>query len=347
MDNFEEIPQPNPEISAEPDLSPAKKVSIPVKRGDERYDHYFKKYSEARIVQLNINNIVALNRHGVFLYEVPSDNGEEKLNHVIWIYNNPDQELPVYEVIPTESWTDVANQPALIDRINVALIESSNQATNFYEWNTRPRGFVIEGSKNFGLEVGNIAGIRVSYEEIKPLIDVIKSGDTEGATREQKHLAASIVHELTHLERNVGFVSQVVTEIASHISQFIFDPHNNEVFNRQLAYSLRRIEGNRREGKKQKPLNLYDRARFAALLIVAGMLSEHSEIVKSALKKDTDPHKLTTLRSLGTLIGEPEQKYCVEEVLPTIMRLDNAELLQIIRDIESRYDIRQDVIEIE
>ena len=229
----------------------------------------------------------------------------------------------------------------------MALIESSKQATNFYKWNATPRGFVVEGSKNFGLEAGNIAGIRVSYEEIKPLVDAIKSGDTEEVVRQQKHLAASIVHELTHLERDDGLVSQVQTEIASHISQFIFDPRNNEVFNKQLAYSLKRIEENRSEEKKQKPLNLYDKAQFAALLIVADKLAEHSEIFKSALEADSDPHKIATLRSLGTLIGEPEQKYLVEDVLPTIMKLDNAELLQIVRDIESRYDIQQDVTKME
>ena len=263
------------------------------------------------------------------------------------MYNNPNYELGMYEAIPAETLKDIAEEPELTNRINMALLESSSHAINFYKWTATPSGFVVEGSKNFGLEAGNIAGIRVSFQEIKPLVDAVKNGDTEEVVRQQKHLAASIVHELTHLERDDGLGSQVQSEIASHISQFIFDTHTNEVFNKQLAYSLKRIEENRNEGEKQKPLSLYDKAQFAALLIIADKLAEHSDLIKSAIETDRDPHKIPTLGRLGTLIDDLEEKYLVEDVLPTIMKLDNAALLHMVQDIERRYNIQQDVTKME
>lgn len=94
----------------------------------------------------------------------------------------------------------------------------------------KPRGFLIEESKRFGMEVGNIHGIRVNFQIIKPLFEVIQKGDIKEIEKQKKYIASPIVHELTHQERDDGLRSTVKTEIASYITQFCFDPKENEIF---------------------------------------------------------------------------------------------------------------------
>jgi hypothetical protein len=328
-----------PELKAGPEII----LIQPIDKTDARYKQYFESYSSSPFEQMHFDNLINFNQNGTFLYEISPE--DKKLAHIIWFNNNPDNILPLHEIIPAEDWNELISQPELINRVNNILMESFSQALNFYKWADAPKGFVIEQSKKFGLEAGNFAGIRISFPYIKPLFNAIKNNDQEKIKIDKKHITASIIHELTHCERDDGIISQVPAEIASHIAQFIFDPHDNEIFNEQIARSLEQIEKRLNSQENSNWLNLYDKDIYGALLIIAEKLAEQNQTIKSAIEADGDPYKISTLKILGTLIGESDQEYLKETILPAAMKLTGAELLQIIKDIESKNGAQQDAME--
>ncbi len=321
-----------------------------VNRDDEKYEEYWKNYGKESTVQRIMDDIVSLNRDAAHLYETTERKQEARLNHVIWIYNNPEKLIPVYKAISQQEWKDLTDKPEVIEKVGKLLIESYNSAINFYNWRDKPKGFVIEGSKNFGMQAGNIAGVRISYQEITPLIKAIETKDQEETEIQKKYIAASIVHELTHQEREDGLVSFVKTEIASHIVQFIFNPRDNEIFNKQIEYSLNRIaeRRNSEEAKEQKPIHLlYDKARYIALLIIANELTQHNEEYHDILQNDKDSHKLMALRKLQENISPENEKYLKSDVLQKIIQTNNDELVTNLIEIEELLGIQRSIIEIE
>lgn len=348
MRNFEGISEFNAEIpEAEFEVTKQEKVDR-VDGEDERYKEYWEKYTSSPLTRTYINKIISLNRRAIYLYETTNKADERRLNHILWIYNNPERMIPIHEAIPQREWKDLSSKSEVIERVNSLLIESYNRVMDFYNWEYKPKGFVIEGSESFGMEAGTIAGVRVSYQEIAPLIKAIETGDEAGAEKQRKHIAASIVHELTHQERDDGLISQVKTEIASHVAQFVFDPKNNKIFNRQLEYSLSRVAENRNPKKEEKlkPLGLYDKAQYIALLIVANELADHSEAFYNVLQNDKDPHKLEALEKLQDSINAEDAQCLKTDVLPRIMRTDNDKLMEKLEEIEDRFGIQRSVVEI-
>jgi len=342
MRRFEVQPKFNQE--SEPEETKGRGIIEKVSPNDLKQKKYWEKYANNPMVQINIENITGLNKDAVYLYETTGSNQEKRLAHILWIHNNPKEVLPVYKAIDEQEWKELAQNPQLIEHINKVLIENYNSAMDFYYWQHTPRGFVIEGSKSFGMEAGNIAGIRISYQEIKPLIKAIEEKDQEEIKRQKKNIAASIVHELTHLERDDGLVTQVKTEVASHIAQFIFNPRDNEIFNQELKSSLNRIAENR--DKEEKSLHLYDKAQYIALLIVAYELSQYNQEYRDILLKDKDPHKLEALKKLQENIREEDEKYLRSEVLERIMQTSNDELMNRLKQIEKELDIQTSVVEL-
>lgn len=316
-----------------------------IARIDKRFKEYWENYTTNSLAQANIHNIISLNRDAVYLYEIENEQ-ERRLNHVIWIYNKSEELLYTYETIPQEAWKDLTKQPEIIEEVNKLLIETYNSAIHFYNWRYKPKGFVIEGSKHFGMEAGDIGGIRISYRELMPLIEAIKAKNKKEIDRQQKHLAASIVHELTHLERDDGLISQIKTEIASHIVQFIFNPKNNEIFNQQLEYSLNRIAENKTTKEQQNPLSLYEKAQYIALLIIADELAQYNKVFWKILENDEDPYKLNALKKLQELIDLEAEKYLKSQVLPRIMQMDSNKLMERFREIENKFGIQKSIIEI-
>ncbi len=293
---FEEPPQFSPD-KQEGKSGKVRRVDM----NNPRTKEYWERCTPNLSLQINIKNIVALNRSSVYLYETEGEEQESRLNHVIWIHNNREDILTsTYRAIDMQEWKNLSQKQEVIEGVNNILIESYNSVLDFYNWNYQPKGFVIEGSEGFGMGAGKGAGIRIIYRKITPLIKAVEVGDIEEVKRQQKHIAASIVHELTHLEKDET-MSRVMTEIASHVIQFIFNPKDNEIFNDQLEFSLIRIAENRKpdgqKPKEQKPLNLYDKAQYIALLITTYELSNHSKVYHDILLNDQDPNKLEALKN--------------------------------------------------
>ena len=345
----EGMPQFNAEISGtEFEVAKQEKVDR-VDGEDERYKEYWEKYTSSRLTRAYINKIISFNRDAIYLYETTDEADKRRLNHVLWIYNNPERMIPIHEAIPQREWKDLSSKPEVIERVNSLLIESYNRVMGFYNWEHKPKGFVIEGSESFGMEAGTDAGVRVNYQEIvAPLIKAIETGDEPSLEKQREYIAASIVHELTHQERDDGLLSQVKTEIASHVAQFIFDPKNNEIFNRQLEYSLSRVaeNGNPKKEEKLKPLDLYSKAQYIALLIIANELADHSEAFYNILQNDKDPHKLEALKKMRDSINAEDERYLKTNILPRIMRTDNDKLMGELKEIEGRFGTQRSVVEV-
>ncbi len=347
-----EFPQ---QASPDESMGPKRRVAA-VKPDDPAYQQYFEHYSSLPIGQEAVSNVVATNPDGVFLFRT-SEDGKEKLNHVVWIYTahrDPENhdpfafQLPVYTNISKNDWKEFQADPKLLDRANAILMKCFNEAMNFYPWKSTdtPRGLVMEGSKGFGFEGGNFLGIRGSIEEVRPLIAALRENDSVAIAKYQKHLTAVMVHEFTHNERDDGMMSVVDNEIASHIAQFIVDPHKNEIFDQQLSFALNRIEENRTQSDPQKPLSLYDKAQYFALLHITGGLAQRNTALRTTLQSDPDPHKLKTLRSLSVFIQPSDQEYLHRDFLPQIMKTRNEKLMQEAHDLETEHGITRSILEI-
>ncbi len=347
MKNFTEHPQFVPKIPEIKTEIKQEKIER-IDNDDQKYKKYWENYANGNLMaQIDIDNTIALNGDAAYLYETDEDEQEKRLNHIIWVRNNPDRALR-YNAIDKQEWKNLTQNPETIKQTNDVLMESYNRVLDFYNWQYKSRGFIIEDNESFGMEVGNFAGIRISYGEITPLIKAIEKRDAEEVKKQQKHIAASLAHELTHRERD-GMLSTIKTEIASHITQFIFDPKNNGIFNKQLKHSLDRITENRNDQTKQeqKPLNLYDKAQYIALLIVADELSQHNETYQDILQNDKDPNKLEALKKIQETISVEDEKYLKVDVLQKIMQTDDDQLIGVLEKIEDKLGIKKSIMEIE
>lgn len=223
MLNFKNFSQFNPEAleinkiqeDTESEIKERRQGEIEkINRETESAKSYWENYDEYSTVQEMINNIIASNQEGIYLYETRSSNKEqeERINHVLWFYNNPEQEASSYKEIPAQKWESLSSKPEIIEKVNVSLIQTYKRAMNFYDWKYKPKGFVIDGSKDSNIGAGNIAGIKIGYQKIEPLIKAIEQGDEKEAEKQQKQIADCLVYELTRIEKDEGMVSFVETE---------------------------------------------------------------------------------------------------------------------------------------
>ncbi len=306
----------------------------PVGVADPRYGAYFGSYSSLRLSQMTMDNVLSAGRNAVFLYDLPG----KGLSHVIWMGGSPNE---YWESLPSKEWDDLRSKPDVVEKANRVIVESYNHALGFYGWAERPKGFVVEGSRGFGLEAGNAHGIRVSFQNISPLVKAVESGDAEKVERLRRHFAGEVVHEMTHNERDDGLISQVRTEIASHAVQLIFDPKDNVVYNGQLAESLGNIRKSRAGGAKP---GVYDKAQYAALLIVADQVASGNPAYMDAVKADGDANKLSALLRLQESISADDARRLKEEALPKVMKQDGGALLEEARDVERKWGIKPGVL---
>lgn len=237
---------------------------------DSRFNDYFVQRSkEWPRAYGRINDVVVSNRTGSFVYSADSPTTADM--HIIWFHNNSENQTA--DSIKPDLWAELKAEPEIFERTNGILVRALDQARIFYPWNSKSvslaKGLIIESSGSWGMERGVDLGLRVSFEEhIAPLIKAIKAGDSESLIREQLHLTASIIHELTHRERD-EVAGGVQNEIMSHTAQYLFEPQSNTIFNQQINRSLLQIE----KGQLDTSIKLdsYDKATHAFLGVVAKM----------------------------------------------------------------------------
>lgn len=307
----------------------------PVGETDLLYANYFSNYSRLMTAQLTMDNVLSSRQNAVFLYDSPG----RGLAHVIWMGKSPNE---YWADIPRDEWVALKSKPETMERASRVMVESYNQALEFYGWSEKPKGFVVEGSRGFGLEAGNVHGVRVSLQNISPLIKALESGDTAKVQRLRKHFTGEVIHEMTHNERDDGLISQVRTEIASHAAQLIFDPKDNVVYNRQLDESLGNIRKSRAGAAKP---GVYDKAQYAALLIVAERVAGNNPAFMDAVKADGDANKLGALARLPKLISADDERRLREDALPWVMKEDGVRLLESAREVEKRWGVRPGVLD--
>ncbi len=305
----------------------------PVKSGDIVHSNYFRNYTSTPIAQMTMSNLVAFNKEGVYLYE-SSSGGKKSLTHVIWM--GRDVQQGVWSALPKDEWEKLRHKPELLDSVNRMMVESMDEAREFYPWKIQAKGFIVEGGKG-ALAAGNVHGIKVSHYELRHLIDAVDSGDQAKQAREHRHFTAQVVHEFTHNERDDGLMSSVSTEIASHVAQLAFDPKDNGILNRQFAQSLDNVGKWRDESGK---LDLYDSAQYAAMLLTADELAKENAGMRDAMERDGDHNKINALKQMHQLITDKDSARLKAEFLPKVMADEGQALLEKAKAIEGKWGIR-------
>lgn len=306
-----------------------------IEKTDPSFEAYFtdhqKKFRYGRGFSLFNAQIKA----GKFLLR----NGNEETKHVIWEFNNEQG----YE----KWWDDVRTTPEVTQKVNADLIEFSKQVHEFYPWNSKIEGFIIVGHVGFGMNPGIGEGMNINYEEIKHLIKAYRDGDQQKIDAEKVHLAAQMIHELTHLERDLKGDDSLTfgtgpEEIGPHIPQFLFDPKNNHIFNRQLKRALDELKLKRDLGKPKESFG-YNWAQYTALLVTADKLAEENQEIKEALEKDSDPSKTEGLKRVIDLAGSiPERTR--KNISAQFMEVTNRQIIERGKTIEDKLGITSKLI---
>lgn len=336
-------------LSNRPESDEKPRRIIRINSDDERFKQYFGNFFQTNSpsVQSIIDLTVSRNPQGTYLYEVIHVT-ERRFHHIFWLsrsgafYYDDEPDRNPNKPIPSEIWSELKTKPDVLDKVNTILMECYDDALNFYPWTHRPGGFVIEGGNAFGLEQGDFMGIRINYQEIKELLTAVETEDIQAIELNKRHLSASIVHELTHQEKDAGIMGgSVRVEIPSHITQFIYNPVDNEIFNRQIENTFKEIEKSGAGQKEAKPLGIYDRAIYLALLVVANRLAEHNEEYREVLADDKDPHKLNALRKLRAMMREEDKEFLRTTVLKEIINTDGNKLYEMAESIERSLGIEK------
>jgi len=272
---------------------------------------------------------------GKYLFR--DENGKNK--HVIWEFNN-DQGYDKW-------WDDVKTTPEITQKVSQDLLGLLESVNNFYPWGSKTEGFIIVGHAGFGMNPGIGEGININYEEIKHLIKAYRDGDQQKIASEKVNLAAQMIHELTHVERDLAGDDALTMgtgpeEIGPHIPQFLFDPKNNNVFNRQLKRALDELKTRRDEGRPKQSFG-YDWAQYTALLLTADKLAEEHPEIKKALEEDSDPSKIQGLKKVIDLAGSiPEDKR--KKISVQFMKIANRQLLEQSKMVEDKLGITAKLI---
>lgn len=326
------------EITAiqEPPRAPNPKwTEIP--RLDPAFDKYFKDY-QSKLGSYDGSKFKnLLNANGTFLFQ----NGEQK--HVIWDYYN-------YDKNQLDQWAELQGDRAILGRVGIDLLEMAEEVKKFYPWKSKTskiHGFVIVGKQWFGMNPGGPEGINVNFREILPLINAYKADDSEKVNAWKIHLAASLAHELTHVEHDlIGDDSLSYgtgpEEVGPHIPQFLYYPENNSLFNNQLKRALDDLKKERDEGKPKKQYG-YDWAQYVALLVTADKLTEEDTKIKGALEQDPDPSKIEGLKKIVDLARSiPEEKR--KEIAAQFMEMINARIIEKAKAIEDKLGITSKLV---
>jgi hypothetical protein len=292
-----------------------------VYKSDPRYYTYFANYTESQISKIFFENEYSANSNGCYLFE-----SGESLNHTIWIYNEIN-----FKPVPMNQFLELSKKSDLFKEVNLRLEEAFVLAKNWRKWKHIPKGFLIEGSTNFGFEAGSFMGTRVSFNEIQGLIKSIEDRNTKEVERQQIFLASCFVHEHTHNERE-EISSTTSTEIASHILQFAFEPKINHIFNHQLKYSLKKIEN-------YINLDLYDKAQYIALIIIVSELIKNNKLIEYSISNDESTYKTVCLGNIFRLISQSDKILLSEQIATMIMLKSNSELLEMYKNICLTYKI--------
>lgn len=291
-----------------------------IPRTDPSFQTYFENYPK-NMKYVGSRNHLLFNTQteGKFLFG--NKNGETK--HVVWEFNN-DQGYERW-------WDDVRTTPEITQKVNRDLLNLLNSVNNFYPWCSKIKGFIIVGHAGFGMNPGHGEGMNINYEEIKHLIKSYREKNQEEIDSEKVHLAASMVHELTHLEHdsrgddNLSFGAGR-EEIGPHIPQFLFDPENNHIFNRQLKRALDGLKSKRDLGEPKAPHG-YDWAQYTALFVTADRLAEENLEIKEVLEKDSDPSKIEGLKKvidLAELVSEDRR----QDISAQFMEITNQQIIE-------------------
>lgn len=301
-------------------------------------DKYIDNHGGGIISKLTLEELFRSNSSSLKVYEYQQSTDKTiKQSHILWERSEPG--LPSIQTTKSDiigrakDWQVWADKPQVVEKANKFLISALIDASNFYPWKSLPNGFVVVYQKGFGMEMGSSAGIRVGFDYIKGLFKAIELGNEESIQREINDVTASIVHEMTHLEREEDPSQHPRREIASHISQYIFNPRDNELFNEQLEETFNKIEKTRLPDTEIK-LDLYDQAQYITLMLIADEVSKVNSAVASMLNKDKDPNKLPTLRLLGSLLTDDDISHLKTNFLPNTIHVKGDELIGRFRETE-------------
>ncbi len=306
-----------------------------IPKTDPSFEAYFKDFQKIFRYGRHFSLFNTEINTGKFLFR--DENGNNK--HVIWEFNN-DQGYQKW-------WDDVRTTPEITQKVNQDLLGLLENVNNFYPWGSKTEGFIIVGHAGFGMNPGIGEGININYEEIKYLINAYRNGDQQKIDEEKIHLAAQMIHELTHVERDLKGDDALTfgtgpEEIGPHIPQFLFDPENNYIFNRQLKRALDALKTRRDEGKPKESFG-YDWAQYTALLVTADKLAEENQEIKEALEEDSDSSKIECLKKIINLAGSiPKEKR--KKISFQFMEIANRQLLEQGRTIEDKLGITAKLI---
>lgn len=307
-----------------------------IPKTDSSFEPYFKDFQKIFKTGRHFSLFNTQINAGKFLFR----NGQGEAKHVIWEFNN-DQGYEKW-------WDDVRTTPEITQKVSQELLDLLENANNFYPWGSKTRkGFIVVGHVGFGMNPGIGEGININYEEIKHLINAHRNGDQQKIDEEKIHLAAQMVHELTHLEHDLRGDDGLSfgagpEEIGPHIPQFLFDPKNNHIFNRQLKRTLDELKSKRDLGEPKKSHG-YDWAQYTALLVTADKLAEQHSEIKKALEEDSDPSKIEGLKKvidLAGLISEDHRK----DISTQLMELTNRQIIERGKVVEDKLGITAKLI---
>jgi hypothetical protein len=284
----------------------------------------FKKYFDGlgtKSTNYLVQNILNTVKDGSYLYSVSKyDNEPEQLRHIFWILRDPAKSIPYHHALDSEEYEEVASSPELVSSINQILLEEYEKALGYYAWKHNPSGLVIEHSDAWGMESGAFTGVRISYKEISYLLKALRDNNPERIKKNTEHIGASLVHELTHRERE-EIMGNYRNEIASHINQFLFNPENH-ILNNQFSKSLSNAETSDKTG-----LDNYDKASYISLTIIAEELAKISEAYKALRLQDQSALKVNSLRDLNEKLTPEDLDILKRNLIPKIMGMSNDELI--------------------
>jgi hypothetical protein len=288
-----------------------------------------------------MDDLVAANLSDVFLYETLNDQGETKVNHIVWNRRYSEDPAAWQPISPAE-WDMVQPKSESLEKASRLVIQSYRQALDFYEWDAPPKGFVVDGSAGLGMEAG-ADGIKISFKNhMAPLLRAVESGDAERVARFQKYLAASMARELARIHQDGGLGDSLASELPGQVAQFIFNTKNNDLYFCELDMTLENVR-DARDGVRE--LEPYDLAQYAALLLVADHVAGQNPSYKAQLESDSDANKLDSLGGLRAAITGEDRTRLKAAFLPWVLKTDGAALLEKAKAAEGKWGISPGILE--
>ena len=330
-------------------VSPFIKVSL-----FNRYHDYVNSYSQsAPDASYSIDGIKTMlfdNWETVSLYHNPSQEEiPENLIAITWL-----KERNYRQQIPDKEWENLDMDT--MKKVNQFLLSAYNNALQIYPWQYPQKGLLISGDWRFEMAVSNVPEhIIFSFDHaIRPIIDVIQTNDRDAIERFHIHISASIVHELTHIERNdeAGSVHDWEDEVISHAVEFLYDPKGNIFTKKQIVRILNRIKQRRDQpGTLEDDLDneekrIIDKTRYVSLLFIADFLAKNNSNLQSLLDQDTDPNKLNALRDLLQVLNTNDLNFLHTYVIEILMKLPRNQIEIAYKKISNKYSINQDAVKI-